>query len=106
MSRNRKSITTGNVVIAEICAPTYLLEDKLNKTNNELESLRQTNTDLVDQLHTSNTRITTLKTENDLLKDELMKPKILQQPVTASTAGSKPTLVIGDSLLRNLRSED
>ena len=89
------------------------LDIKLKDATQELASLRITNSELVKQLESQNTTLNILNTENALLKDELqkyMKPTkpalTTSSPSTSSPTDPDPELVIGDSLVRDLHSDN
>ena len=94
-----------NVKISSIEANTRFsqLENKLEENSHELASLRRTNSELVQQLEDNNRLVATLNTENALLKEELKK----KQAGNAHGASvNKPSLLIGDSLVRDIHSDD
>ena len=88
---------------AQVCN----LKSKLEDTCHELTSLRETNSELVRQLENNNTLLANLNTENMLLKEELQKKQTEKTSVPpVLPANTLPRLVIGDSLVRDLHSDD
>ena len=98
-----QKIEKQNTITCDLSSQVSVVNSKLLTITDELEALRKTNTDLVQQLDTTTAALNSTKDENSKLRDKLAKCNAgLLKPESTH----EQTLVIGDSLVRDLHSLD